>query len=317
MLKIWIIIILIVLSGAGIYFFKYSDNQKSYVEFPVEPRDIEVSILATGTVQPENRLEIKAPISGRIDEVLVKEGQKVAKGQVLARMSSIDRAALIDAARSQGSDEIKKWQDIYRATPIIAPLSGMIIRRNIEPGQTIANTEAILVMSNHLTVNAQVDETDLAKIKLKQKAEIFLDAYPENKIPAQVDQIAFEAKTVNNVTTYTVIVLPETVPEMMRSGMTANISFILDKKESVLSIPNEVLQTKEGVVQVLLKNTTKTPQEVVIEVGVSNGKYTEVLSGLKKGDIVLREEIKGQSSNSTNPFSPIGAGRRSSGTGKH
>lgn len=303
--------------GFGIYYFAQSGNQTSYVEVKVEKRDIEVSILATGTVQPENRLEIKAPIPGRIEEVLVSEGQRISKGNILAWMSSTDRAALIDSARSQGPEELKKWQDIYRPTPVIAPLPGMIIRRSIEPGQTITTADPILVMSNRLTVQAQVDETDLAKIKLKQQAEIVLDAYPELKIPAIVDQIAFEAKTVNNVTTYTVDVLPNQTPEQMRSGMTANVNFLSEKRESVLSIPNEFLLGVNGAIKVLVKSPNGTPLETEISTGLSNGKYIEVTSGLSADDIVMRAEVVKANSGGKNPFSPMGAGRRSSGTVRH
>ena len=128
----------------------------------------------------------------------------------------------------------------------MAPIDGTIILKNIESGQTFSNTDAILVMSDRLTVKAQVDETDIAQIKLKQPAEIVLDAYPESKISGQVDQIAFEAKQVNSVTTYVVDVLPDQTPEFMRAGMTANVTFSIDSKQNVLLIPNEALKIKNG-----------------------------------------------------------------------
>ena len=62
---------------------------------------IQTFISTTGVVQPQNRLEIKPPISGRIEEIKVKEGEKVIVGQILAWMSSTERAALLDTARSQ------------------------------------------------------------------------------------------------------------------------------------------------------------------------------------------------------------------------
>ena len=165
-----------------------------YKEYTVSRGDLQTTILSTGTVLPENRLEIKAPVAGRIDQVLVNEGANVKKGQILAWMSSTERAALLDAARARGADEVKRWEEIYKSTPIMAPLPGSIILKNVEPGQTITTADAIYAMSDRLTVKALVDETDIAKIKLHQKAEIILDAYPDQKIAATVDQIAFEAK---------------------------------------------------------------------------------------------------------------------------
>ena len=74
----------------------------SYEPTKVTRGGLQVSILATGAVSPENRLEIKPPIAGRVEQVLVEEGQMVKKGDILAWMSSTERAAVLDAARAQG-----------------------------------------------------------------------------------------------------------------------------------------------------------------------------------------------------------------------
>ncbi|MEI6805360.1 MAG: biotin/lipoyl-binding protein [Myxococcaceae bacterium] len=133
-MKRWIVVSVIVLVIAGLCFMQYrkkSHVEVTYQEIKVERGDIVVTVLATGTVAPENRLDIKPPVAGRIEEVLVLEGQKVKKGQILAWMSSTERAALIDAARSIGPAEVKKWEENYKRTPIMAPINGMIIVRNV------------------------------------------------------------------------------------------------------------------------------------------------------------------------------------------
>ena len=53
------------------------------------------------------------------------------KGQILAWMSSTERAALMDAARSKGPEEVSRWEELYRPTPILAPIRGTVISRNI------------------------------------------------------------------------------------------------------------------------------------------------------------------------------------------
>lgn len=289
-----------------------------YREARIERGDLTVSILATGTVQPENRLEIKPPIAGRVETVLIKEGQNVRKGQILAWMSSTERAALLDAARSRGTDELKRWEELYRPTPVMAPINGTIILRSVEAGQTFTNTESILVMADRLTVKAQVDETDIAQIKLKQPASLVLDAYPDKKIPGRVDQIAYEAKTVNNVTTYEVDVLPNATPDFMRSGMTANVSFSVESRQNVLLIPTEGIKAQGRHSSVLVRDENGKPLEREIKLGLSDGKRTEVLSGLSEGDVVLVAQLKlgeGKSAGSS-PFSPMG-GSRKRGGGSH
>jgi len=261
---------------------------------PIKRGNIQVTVLATGQVSPENRLEIKPPIAGRVEQVLVEEGQAIKKGQILAWMSSTERAALLDAARAQGPKEIKKWEGLYKATPVIAPIDGTIILRNVESGQSFNNNDAILVMSDRLTVKAQVDETDIAQIHVRQAAEIVLDAYPETKISGQVDQIAYEARQFNSVTTYLVDVLPDQTPDFMRAGMTANVTFNIDGKQNVLLIPNEALKIRNGRAITMIPSNSG-PIEREITVGVSDGKVSEVLSGLEENDTVLIRQIQAKS----------------------
>ncbi|HWU43108.1 MAG TPA: HlyD family efflux transporter periplasmic adaptor subunit [Bdellovibrio sp.] len=303
-------VVIVVIAGA-LFWKKDTSDEVTYRPVQIKKGDLEVTILATGTVQPENRLDIKAPVAGRMDQVLVQEGQNLRKGQIIAWMSSSERAAMLDAARAKGEEEYKRWAELYLATPIMAPISGTLILRNVEPGQTFTNTDAILTMSDRLTVKAQVDETDISQIKLKESAQIILDAYPGQKIKATVDQIAFDAKTVNSVTTYIVDVLPEKTPEFMRSGMTANVTFFIESRKGVLLVPSEAIKVKEGQTLVNVRGADGKSQSREVQLGISDGKNTEVLDGLDEGETVLITQLKlnrdGKKSN--NPFSPLNAPR--------
>ena len=288
---------------------KVSNSKATYAPIAVARGDIDVEILSTGIVSPENRLEIKPPIAGRVEEVLVDEGQEVKKGQVLARMSSTERAALLDAASARGSEELRRWQSFYHAAPIMAPIDGTIIARNVEPGQSFTTADAVLVMSDRLTVKAQVDETDIAEIALGQRADVTLDAYPDDHILSRVDEIAYDATTVNNVTTYIVDVLPDQTPPFMRSGMTANVRFAVVSKAGVLVLPASAVKTKGGRSIVLIPPSTPVgnPVEQEVQTGIANGQLVEIVSGLAEGDVVLAPQSRkgsGQTSGGTSPFGP-------------
>jgi macrolide-specific efflux system membrane fusion protein len=308
------IILLILLIAAGValafYFTKSDEDGISYREEKVKRGAIQIAILATGTVQPENRIEIKPPIPGRIEKVLIEEGQMVHKGQILAWMSSTERATLLDSARAKGPQELKKWEEIYPATPIIAPLKGTIVLKNVEEGETFTGTDSLMSMSDRLTVKAQVDETDIASIKLKQKAEIILDAYPDNKIPARVDKIAFDATTVNSVTTYIIDVLPLSVPDFMRSGMTANVTFFSDLKSNILIIPSEAVKTQNGKFMVTTRDDDGKTIEKEVTTGISDGKEIEITSGLDEGEIVLLTKLELKKKQNLSPFNPMNRGRK-------
>lgn len=311
-IKILVVIMVVVGVGVGSWFFTKKGSGEIFQSTEITSGDLTIKILATGTVQPENRLEIKPPVAGRVESVLVKEGQKVRKGEILAWLSSSERAALIDAARSKGNEEVKQWEELYKPTPLVAPLGGTIILRNVESGQTFTTGDAVLVMSDRLTVKAQVDETDLAQIYLKQRSEIILDAYPNQVLEASVDQVAYEAKTVNNVTTYLIDVLPASAPDYMRSGMTANVTFIGETKSNIALIPNEFIKYENGKPFALVKDPEeKNPVMRELQLGLSDGKNSEVISGVQVGDRVVLVINKKDLKSNASPFGPsMGGGRR-------
>ncbi len=317
--KIIIFIVLAAVSAAGYYFWKKKNSgnkQENFRPVAVQKGDISLSVMATGVVQPQNRLEIKPAIAGRMETLLVHEGDRVRRGQILAWMSSSERAALLDAARAQGEKELKKWEEIYKPAPLVAPMDGIIIARNAEPGQTVSLSDIPLVMSDRLIVKAQVDETDIGQLKNGQATEVTLDAYASQKIPGQVHAIAYEAKTVNNVTIYEVDVLPEKVPPFMRSGMTANVSFLIRRKERVLMVPQDAVKQGEEGAFVFVASADaerkKKREKRAVKIGMSDGKNIEIIEGLSEGDKVMIPQIKWENkagAQGSNPFSPMGGNR--------
>lgn len=301
--------IVIIIVGAVAMFRHRESAEANITEISPAYCNIRAVISTTGDVQPQNRLELKPPIGGRVEEILVREGDRVKVGQILAWMSSTDRAALLDAARSQGEDALKYWAEVYKATPLISPIDGDVIVRAVEPGQTVASTTAVLVLSDRLIVNAQVDETDVGKVKVGQKAIVSLDAYPDVKVPSKVDHISYESKVVNNVTIYEVDVLPEKVPDVFRSGMSAVVEIVEASKDHVLCLPIEaVSRTKRGGEVLVMDGAGGRFVERRVALGVADDKNVEIVSGLAIGDTVAiraaKKKIPKSATTGTNPFMP-------------
>ncbi len=269
---------------------------------------ISVFITSTGTVQPQNRLEIKPPISGRVDRILVREGQRVRTGDILVWMSSDERAALIDAARSQGKDSLKYWEEAYKPIPLVAPISGMVIVRSIEPGQTVNSTTAILVLSDRLIVKAEIDETDIGRVRVGQESIISLDAYPDVEVKGRVDHISYESKIISNVTMYEVDILPNRVPKVFRSGMSANISIVEETRENVLLLPVDAVRRDGDVNYVMIRSgDRRSPIRRVIQLGISDEKNVEIESGLDSNDrvvVAIKQILEEEDSPRRNPFGP-------------
>ena len=190
----------------------------------------------------------------------------------------------------------------------MAPIDGEVIVRAVEPGQTVTSNDAVIVLSDRLIVKAQVDETDIGKVKSDQAAIIGLDAYPRIKVNGTVDHISYESTVVNNVTIYEVDILPEAIPAVFRSGMSANVDIIEKQKDNVLIIPLEaVKQDNKGSFVLLIQGKSGKPVKCRVKLGISDDK------NVPKDKIIMKAEKYTSSKKSSpggSPFMPFGRKRR-------
>jgi Membrane-fusion protein len=307
-------LILIAAITFGVIKMRPKPPKETFKEISPVIGSIQSVINSTAIVQPDNRLEIKPPINGRIDKVLAREGDLVKEGQIVAWMSSTERAALLDAAQAQGTEAMKYWEEVYKSTPLISPIAGEVIVSTKESGQTVTAADIVMVLSDHLVVQAQVDETDVGKVKPGQEAVITLDAYPQIKVNGKVDHIFYESKLVNNVNIYQIDIVLESVPAVFRSGMTATVNIIENTKDNILLIPLEaVKRNKTGPYVLLGQSPGEPPIEWNIETGISDEKNTEVISGISQQDKVFIKDTKYVPAQAvkqgSNPLTPRRGGR--------
>ncbi|MDF3819737.1 efflux RND transporter periplasmic adaptor subunit [Leptospira sp. 96542] len=300
----WISILLII-SVVGFLFFNSSKSEKYTIEeTKVIKNDLVIPVRASGIAVPRNRLEIKPPIAGRVESVLVAEGDVVPRGRIIAWMSSTERAALLDAARTKSAEEIKQWEDFYKPTPVISPLRGLVIAANIRAGQTVTQQDILYVLSDSLMVQAKVDETDLSKIKIGQKAKVSVDSFSNVIVAGKVSHIAYEAITENNVTLYNVDLELTPVPEFLRSGMSITLDFILSEQNDVLLLKSEFLKQNSNKNFVLVKDNGKLIEKEV-GIGTSDDMHTVIEWGLNEGEVVFRKKknVDKKTNPSSSPFS--------------
>lgn len=290
MKKIVILIVIAALGGGGWYAFKKkkSDRKPRYQTAQAELRDLSETVDTTGVVEPENRVEIQPSSGGRIEEILVEEGEKIRAGEVLALMSSSDRVAILDAARASGDEQYAQWKETYKPIKVISPIDGTLILKNVVEGQTVNSGTVLFAISDKLIVSASLDESDIGKIKLGQRASIVLDAYPDRRVRGEVFKILDEGTMKNNVVTYTVKLRPQRVPEFFRSQMTANIKVSILERKDVLMLPAAAVTTDaQGETAVITELRDGQPVYARVETGQNDGDQVEIVSGLEPGDKVL------------------------------
>lgn len=321
--KIWIAVSVVLLAGGGTawWYFRTENRPEKktvYVRCAAVASNIWITVTTTGSVEPQNRLELKPSIAGRVEQVLVREGDSVKVGQVLAWLSSSERASLLDAARTQGKKELEYWSNVYKPSPLVAPIDGQVIVRSVEPGQTVAIGSPVVVLSDRLIVKARVDETDIGNVRTGCAARVALDAYPDSVFSGRVDHVSYESKMVNNVTMYEVEVVPDEVPEVMRSGMSALITVMCREKEDAVVVPLEALGMDADGAYVQIADDSK-PEGVrrAVKTGAGDGVNSEVRKGLKAGDtiVIARKpySVVSGRAEEKNPFIAMPGGKRKSG----
>lgn len=291
MKKIIIIVIAAAALAAGgwyAYKKKGGSSKPAYTSAQAELKDLSESVDTTGVVEPENRVEIQPSSSGRIEEILVDEGEHIRTGQVLALMSSSDRVAILDAARASGDAQYDQWKETYKPIKVISPIDGTLILKNVVEGQTVGGSTVLFAISDKLIVSASMDESDIGRIKKGQRASIVLDSYPDKPVEGTVFKILDEGTTKNNVVTYTVKIRPDRVPPFFRSQMTANIKVRISSREKVLLVPAAAVTTDaQGETAVIAALKDGKPVYKRVETGQNEGDQVEIVSGLSDGDKVL------------------------------
>lgn len=178
-------------------------------------------------------------------------------------------------------------------TTLVAPFTGTVLQVNTEAGSRITASSQILTLANldHLEVVAAVDETTIRQIKADQPARITFDAFPGQTFNGQVLSVPLQGALQGGVMVYEVSVSLEGAENLtLLVGMTANVSVITGQAENALMVPTLALQNVNGLYQVLVpggSDPAADPVSVPVEVGVSDGTYTQIVRGLVPGDSVV------------------------------
>lgn len=231
--------------------------------------------------------------------------------------------AQVSAAKAQVAQAeaaLKMAEINLRYTRIISPVDGTVVSRNVDVGQTVAasfQTPTLFNIARDLTkmqIDSNVAEADIGKIEVDQPVEFTVDAYPDITFKGRVSEVRNAPISVQNVVTYDVVVKVDNSGLKLKPGMTANISIIVSSKKDVLRIPNTALrfrlsggrksmteQKEKGRGVWVLEN--KKPEKIKIETGISDGNYTELLSGkVGEGQELIVEAL----AKSKGPGAPAG-----------
>jgi len=222
--------------------------------------------------------------------------QNVAKAQVTVLKAKIAQA---QAQVAQDQANLKQLDEQLSYTDILSPIDGIVLSRDVQMGDAVSSilvlgSSATLVMTlgdtSEVYVKGKVDESDIGKVYLGQRARIKVESFKDKTFEGKVTKISPMGVEKDNVTTFEVRVSIQNPGGELKAEMTANAEIILDEHKNVLQIPEGAIlydKDKKASVEIPNPKAKDGKQKIAVNIGISNGAKTEVLSGLKEGDQVV------------------------------
>lgn len=183
----------------------------------------------------------------RAAQASAQEALRSAQAQVGVTEAQIKSA---QAAVAQREAQVASARVDLGRTRIVSPVSGIVIKRAVERGQTVAaslQAPELFVIAQNLSdmqVDAAIDEADVGRIRTGQKASFTVDAFPGQTFEGEVRQVRKAAQNVSNVVTYVAVIGFSNLGGRLLPGMTANVRIITDAREDALKLPNAALRVR-------------------------------------------------------------------------
>lgn len=279
-----------------------------------------VAVYATGTVEPVHVARVGANVSGRIEQVLVQEGEAVIQGEVLAILDNREASAAVrelEARLEYATSDVERQRRLFRSGNtsaaskdqseanfrsaeaaleaarvrlqehfVRAAISGDVMRSEmqVDVGDLVTAGKVLFVLGNpsELWVEAEVDEEDIPRVRVGQKALIRADAFAGQALEGRIKKITPFGDPIAR--TYRVhIALPDDTP--LLAGMTTELNIILREKQDALLVPSSAVMNGSvwttDADNILVKHTPM--------LGPIDGTFVEVLDGLDENVWVIRE----------------------------
>lgn len=218
--------------------------------------------------------------------------------------SIADQEIKVKQAQQTLDEAINKLADYS----VYAPFSGTIAEFNFKKGDTISNgaTVATLV-SNQRIAEITLNEVDIAKVKIGQKANITFDAISDLNIAGTVIDIDTLGTVSQGVVNYGVKIGFDDQDERIKPGMSVSTAIITDVKQDVVMVPNSAVKQQGGIFYVeIMTASSTTPRQQVITEGLSNDTMVEIISGLEVGEEVVTQTITSNATTATQSSSAGG-----------
>jgi HlyD family secretion protein len=248
----------------------------------------------------------KLGAQGLISPSVVEDAEKAYQMGLNKQTSALRNVAVARADMARAKAQVAQCQaalerarESLQYATVVSPMDGLVLSRNVEVGDAVSSilvlgSNATLIMTlgdvGDVYVLGKVDQADIGKVYLGQRARIVVESFKDKKFEGQVTKIAPLGVEKDNVTTFEVRVSIKNPGGELRANMSANAEIILEEKQNVLLVPEGAVvydRNRNTSVEVPNAIAEKGRRKVPVKLGISDGVKTELVTGLKQGDKLI------------------------------
>ena len=217
------------------------------------------------------------------------EAEKLARNNLESARLNVASLAPDKVEETKLRERLAALQAQLAKTKIRAEVSGIILTRNVEPGDLVQPSQTLftIALDGATEIRVPFDERNLPLLALQQKAAVITDAYPDQPFPAHINFIAPSIDAQRGTVDVRLTVDP--VPDFLRQDMTVSVNVETNKREQTLVIPNDALSSISGNKAMVILVRDRKIQRHPITLGLRGLVMSEVVAGLKEGDHVLTD----------------------------
>lgn len=306
--KLIIGIIVLLVAIAIFVFFRLRGGGIEIKAAKVVRGNILSTISASGLVRANSVKLGSARMAGRVEWVGAEEGDRVRKGQVLVKLDGFDQAdkeyKRLKKLHAKGfvSDlELERAKIAVDNARVTAPFSGIVAEKTIIPGEAVSPGMSVMTVVDidNPWVEIQVDEVDIAVVKVGQRVKFTTDAFPGEEFfgritwinkRAELKKVGGRVRFDEEDLVFRGKVKFEDGSAMLRPGMSVYAEIITGEKQGVVTVPREAITLRAGkrIAFVLTKDRVR---EAVLELGIKDAEKVEILKGLSVGDVVAVSKL--------------------------
>ncbi|WP_331458489.1 efflux RND transporter periplasmic adaptor subunit [Aliidiomarina indica] len=290
--------------------------------YEVTPRDLSRQLTLSATVEPRIQVTLTSRTQGRVTDIHVEESDAVEAAAVMAQFDVAEQQAELRRAEARAYEaqleferlqqlresntisisELQRAEATYAAAAaerdlwqtridfgsILAPLSGVVTGRYIEIGESVEAQQPLFSLANmhELVVRPGVSERDIRHLTVGDEVPVLLDGLPDNEFRGTIRRIFPIADRSSRLLRIEVLLPEDAFEQGVRPGFLGRLPLTVDPRPNALAVPAAAIG-EDADKRYIYRVVDERLERTTIEVGITRGQWTEVLSGIEEGDVVL------------------------------